>query len=192
MSIPFSPPQDVPVRRSSEELAYSSHGPLHGAPRSSFRGLNRGDGILASPREVVGNIMSSNLGGSPLSRAGYDNKRNYVLSPAHSNIPRLGSFNTAITFIQLPPRLDRVPYLIRRMILEHARCSCRTWLFLQNLQKQATPHRCQRPRLMNSRLAAVRTPKPQGCLPLCLSTSFLLGTYLPRSSLCGLKLPTRI
>ena len=73
MYIPSSPPQDVPVRRLSEELAYNSHTPPYGARRSSFRGLNRGDGVFASPREVVGNILSSNVGGSPLSRAGYDN-----------------------------------------------------------------------------------------------------------------------
>lgn len=66
-----SPPQELPASRSPEELASSSHTPSHDAPRPSFRGLNHGDGILASPREVVGNILSSGLSGSPLSRAGY-------------------------------------------------------------------------------------------------------------------------
>jgi len=136
MSIPSSPPQDVPVRRSSEELTCNSQTPPHGVHRSSFRGLSRGDGVFASPREVVGNIMSSNVGGSPLSRAGYENRRNYVLIFAHLIIPRPGSFNTAITFIQLPPHLGRPLYLICKMILEHTRCSCRTWL---SHQKQVIP-----------------------------------------------------
>lgn len=184
MSIPSSPPQDVPVRRFSEELTYNSHTPPHGAHRSSFRGLSRGDGVFASPREVVGNIMSSNVGGSPLSRAGYDNRRNYVLSFAHLTIPRPGSFNTAITFIQPPPHLGRPLYLICKMILEHTRCSCRTW---PSHQKQVIPHRCQRLRLMNAPPATARNPKPQGCPPLCLSTGLLLETFLLRSRLCGLK-----
>ena len=184
MSIPSSPPQDVPVRRFSEELTSNSHTPPYGAHRSSFRGLSRGDAVFASPREVVGNIMSSNVGGSPLSRAGYGNGRDYVLSFAHLTILRPGSSNTAITFIQLPPHLGRPLSLIRRMILEHTRCSCQTWL---SHQKQVT----QRPRLMNTPPATARNPKPQGCPPPCLSTSLLLETYLLRSSLCGLKPSTR-
>ena len=80
MSYPSSPPQDVPTRRSvSEELIRYSHTPPYGVHRPSFRGLNHGDGVFASPRDVVGNILSSNLGGSPLSRAGYDIERNYAL-----------------------------------------------------------------------------------------------------------------
>lgn len=71
MSIPSSPPQDVPGCRSPEEPTRSSHTPPHGVHRLSLHGLNSGDGIFASPREVVGNILSSNLSGSPLSRAGY-------------------------------------------------------------------------------------------------------------------------
>jgi hypothetical protein len=157
MSIPSSPPQDVPVRQSSEELACNSR-PPYATRRPSFRGLNRGDGVLASPREVVGNIMTSTLGGSPLSRAGYDNGRNYVLSFTHLIVPRPGSFNMAITFIQLPPHPDRLLYLIRKMILEHIRCSCQTWPFPQ---KQAIPPCCQHPPLMNSLLTTVRNHKPQ-------------------------------
>jgi len=80
MSNPSSPPQDVPTCRSeSEELVHNSDTPPYGVHRPSFRGLNQSDGILASPRDVVGNILSSNLGGSPLSRAGYDIERNHAL-----------------------------------------------------------------------------------------------------------------
>jgi len=152
MSTPSPPPQDVPPRRSSEELAHSNHMPSHGVPhRPSFRGLNHGDGMFASPREIVGNILSSNLSGSPLSRAGYAIGRNCSLILAHLTIPCSGFFNTAITFIQLPPRLDRRPYLIHKMILGRILCSCQTWL--SPPQNRPSPPPCQRPHPMNSLLA---------------------------------------
>lgn len=77
MSTPSSPPQDVrvPARRSTEELVHS---------RPPFYGLDHGDGGFVSPREVVGNILSSDLSGSPLSRAGYDSGRDNSLIFAHS------------------------------------------------------------------------------------------------------------
>ena len=71
MSTPSSPPQDVPVRRSPGEPAHDDRTPSHGGRRPPLRGLSRNDGILVSPREIVGNILSSGLSGSPLSRAGY-------------------------------------------------------------------------------------------------------------------------
>lgn len=190
MVMPSSPPQNVPVRRIYDELACNSDAPPFGAHRPSFRGVNHGDGIFASPRDVVGNILSSNLGGSPLSRAGCDNSRNRALIFAHLTIARSDFFNTAITFIQLPPRLGRLPSPIHKMILGHTRCSCRTWQF--PLQKQAIPLRCQRPHPTNGPLATAPNPKLQGCLPLCLSTTLLPETFLPRSSLRDSKSPTQI
>ena len=186
MSLPSSPPQNVPARRTSEELACNSDAPRFGAHRPSFRGLNHGDGIFASPRDVVGNILSSNLGGSPLSRAGCGNRRNRALIFAHLTIARSGFFN----FIQLPPRRGRLPALIHKMIFGHTRCSCQTWRF--PLQKKATPLRCLRPHPMNGPLATAQNLKPQGCLPLCLSTALLLETFLPRSSLHSSKSSTQI
>jgi hypothetical protein len=72
MSTPSSPPQDVSARRSSEELVHNSQSSSLAARRPPFYGVDHGDGTFASPREVVGNILSSDLSGSPLSRAGYD------------------------------------------------------------------------------------------------------------------------
>lgn len=74
MSTPSSPPQGTLARRSSEELVHSSQ--TSSFSRPLFRGFDQGDGVFASPREVVGNILSSNLSGSPLSRAGYVSRRN--------------------------------------------------------------------------------------------------------------------
>lgn len=79
MSTPSSPPQDVPARRSFEELIHSSQTSSLAPQRPPFCGLEHGDGGFASPREVVGNILSSDLSGSPLSRAGYDTGRNHRL-----------------------------------------------------------------------------------------------------------------
>ena len=72
MSTPSSLPQDVPsVRcRSSEELVQNSQTSSLAARRPPFYALDHGDSVFASPREVVGNILSSDLGGSPLRRAG--------------------------------------------------------------------------------------------------------------------------
>lgn len=81
MSTPSSPPQDVFARRSSEELVHTSSL----APRRPpLHALDHGDGPLVPPREVVGNILSSDLSGSPLSRAGYDTGRDNILIFAHS------------------------------------------------------------------------------------------------------------
>jgi len=186
MSTPSSPPQDVPTPRSFEELTQNNHAPSHGAHRLSFRGLNHGDGILASPREVVGNLLSSNLSGSPLSRAGYGTRHNNLIILAHLTIPCPDSFNTAITFIQLLLHPDRPLSRTRKMILGRIPCNCRTWP--SPLQKLVTP----RPHLMNGPLATVQGLKHQECLPPCPSTSLLPETSLPPSNLCDLKLSAQI
>ena len=100
------PPQDVPARRLSEEFAHHGYTPSYDTCKPLFRGLNHGDGIFASPREVVGNLLLSNLSGSPLSHGGYGIRRNLVLVFAQLTTSFPGSFNTAITFIQLVPRPD--------------------------------------------------------------------------------------
>lgn len=80
MSTRTPPPQDVPARRSSEELVHNSQASSLAAQRPQIYGLDHADGVFASPREIVGNILSSDLSGSPLSRAGYDTTRNNLLT----------------------------------------------------------------------------------------------------------------
>ena len=58
------------MRRSSEEFDSGQTSSL-ATSRPLLCGLDRRDEVFASPREVVGNILSSDLSGSPLSRAGY-------------------------------------------------------------------------------------------------------------------------
>ena len=84
MSTPSSPPQNVPASRSSEELAHNSQTSSFAPRRPPFYGVDHGGGVFASSREVVGNILSSDLSGSPLSRSGYVIERNNLLIFAHS------------------------------------------------------------------------------------------------------------
>ena len=149
MSATSSPTQNLPLPTPDEFAHDDNQTPPFGARGSSFRGFDHSHvGALASPREVVGNILSSNLTGSPLSRAGYDHGA-IILSSSHTQftIPSLGSSNTAITFIHLLSPQNPRSFLVHKMISGSIPCNCRTWLYPQ---KQASPHPSRLPRPMIS------------------------------------------